>query len=136
MKTLLLISTVLMSSMAFATTSRCEMGRISETNMRLSNQMNSQAASTFSVNCTNKYRIKFNSRNLMDASGNSFVNNGLVRLRTHMTVSGAMNNIWNVSTEQGAGKNDYVVAVRLIERVKATTPAGKYKDTVFVNMVF
>ena len=47
-----------------------------------------------------------------------------------------MDNIWNIPTEQGAGKNNYVVAVRLTERITATTPAGKYRDTVFVNMVF
>ena len=65
-----------------------------------------------------------------------FLNNGPVKLRTRMTVSGAMDNIWNIPTEQGAGKNNYVVAVRLTERITATTPAGKYRDTVFVNMVF
>ncbi len=47
-----------------------------------------------------------------------------------------MENLWNVSTEQGAGKNNYVIVVRLVERVNATTPAGIYRDRVFVNMVF
>ncbi len=44
-----------------------------------------------------------------------------------MTIfTGAMDNIWNISTEQGAGKNNYVVAVRLTRSViTATTPAGK-----------
>ncbi|MCU4325192.1 hypothetical protein KTH33_00980 [Acinetobacter johnsonii] len=136
MKTLLLLSTALFSTLIFANPSRCEMGRVSEPNMRLASYYNSQAASSFSVNCTGKYWIRFNSRNLQDASGNSFLNNGQVKLRTRMTVSGAMDNIWNIPTEQGAGKNNYVVAVRLTERITATTPAGKYRDTVFVNMVF
>lgn len=136
MKSLIFISTVCLSAMSFAAPSYCELGRVSESHMRLANYYNSQAASSFSVNCSNKYRIRFNSRNLQDSSGNSFVNNGMVKLKTRMTVSGAMENIWNVPTEQGAGRNDYVVAVRLVERVTSTTPAGKYKDTVFVNMVF
>lgn len=136
MKSILLISAALFSSMTFAAPSRCEMGRISETNMRLANYYNSQAASSFSVDCSGKYRIRFNSRNLQDTSGSSFVTNGPLKLKTRMTVSGAMENLWNVSTEQGAGKNNYVIAVRLVERVNATTPAGIYRDTVFVNMVF
>ncbi len=123
-------------SMSFAAPSYCELGRVSESHMRLANYYNSQAASCFSVNCSNKYRIRFNSRNLQDSSGNSFVNNGMVKLKTRMTVSVQWKIFGMYRRNKVLGAMIMWLQMRLVERVTLTTPAGKYKDTVFVNMVF
>ena len=117
---------------------QCQIDRMSTTQLRLNSSYQSQAATSFSVSCQSNYAIKFSSRNLMGPSGNSYlVNEKNYKLRTQMNISGASDSRWNIPLSQRAGDNKkFILWVQLIDRPNALTPAGVYKDNLYVSLIF
>ena len=70
--------------------------------------------------------------------GSSFVNNGTHRLRTSMSIMGAKTNLWNtpIAGHVSTTGHKYSVAVRLDEQPSLTTPAGRYTDELYINLLF
>ncbi|RKG39523.1 hypothetical protein [Acinetobacter rongchengensis] len=137
MKTFLLMLTMLsVATSAYA--HQCSMGDVSETYMRLGSYYKSQTATSFSVHCDQSYSIRFSSLNLSSANGDSYVSNGNYRLRTRMSITGANANLWNVPLSAQASNqgHKYVVAVQLEDQPSIRVPAGKYRDVIFVNLMF
>ena len=116
----------------------CTIGSVSESLLQMSAQYRSQTATSFNVQCDRGYSIQFSSRNLRDKHGSSFVNNGAHRLRTSMSIMGAKNNLWNTPIEgqTSASGHKYSVAAQLDEQLSLTTPAGRYTDELYVNLLF
>ena len=116
----------------------CQIDRLTSTQLRLSSSYLSQAATSFTVSCDTRYSIQFNSRNLTSSTGNSYlVNQNNSKLRTQMNISGASGSRWNVPLSQPASDNNkFVVLVQLLERPSAFTPAGTYKDNLYVSLMF
>ena len=116
---------------------QCSMGQITEPRMRLGTYYQSQAATSFRVNCDAAYTIRFNSRNLRSSDGSSFVTNGPYKLRTRLTVAGPVENLWNVPLSANTRQdNKYIISVRLEDRPSTNVPAGTYRDMVYVNLSF
>lgn len=116
---------------------QCSLGTVTDSRMFLASYYHSQAATAFNVNCDHAYNITFSSANLQDVNGLSFVSNGAYRLRTRLTVSGPVENKWNVPlTARSTGMSKYVIAVHLEDRPSIQVPAGIYRDTVYVNLAF
>ncbi len=116
---------------------QCALGSFTDPKLYLSYTYGSQAATSFKVSCDHAYGIRFSSENLRDSSGNSYVTNGVNKLRTRMTISGAGNNLWNVSIPQSASSNNkYVIFVQLAERPSALTTAGTYTDRIYIDLAF
>jgi len=133
---LLTLMTISIATSGYA--HQCSMGEMSETNMRLGSYYKSQTATSFSVRCDQSYSIRFSSLNLNSSDGNSFVSNGKYRLRTRMSITGANANLWNVPLSAQASNqgHKYVVAVQLEDQPSIRVPAGKYRDVIFVNLMF
>lgn len=54
-----------------------------------------------------------------------------------MNISGATASRWNSPISQPAtNQNKFVVLVQLMERPTAMTPAGVYKDNLYINLMF
>ena len=117
---------------------QCQIDRMSTTQLRLNGTYQSQAATSFSVSCQSNYAIKFNSRNLVGSSGNSYLmNEQNYKLRTQMNISGASDSRWNTPLSQRAGDNQkFVIWVQLIDRPSARTPAGVYRDNLYISLIF
>ncbi len=116
---------------------QCSMGQITEPRMRLGSYYQSQAATSFHVNCDSAYTLRFNSMNLRSTDGSSFVTNGPYKLRTRLTVAGPVDNLWNVPLTANTHKdNKYIISVRLEDRPSIQVPAGTYRDMVYVNLSF
>lgn len=114
---------------------QCMFGAMTGSKMRLAYDYKSQAATSFRVSCDHAYSIRFNSLNLRDSTGNSFVSNGSYKLRTRMNISGPVSNLWNTPIPQQAGlSNKYVIFVQLEERPIASTPAGRYTDQIYIDL--
>ena len=117
------------SSLSLAHARQCQIERLTATQLNLNASYLSQAATSFSVNCDSRYAIKFNSRNL--------VNEKNYKLRTQMNISGASSSRWNVPLSQApTGQDKFVVLVQLMERPTARTPAGVYRDSLYINLMF
>lgn len=117
--------------------SQCSMGSVTDSQMYLASYYHSQAATAFNIKCDKSYNITFSSANLQNVNGWSFVSNGPYKLRTRLTVSGPVDNKWNVPlTARSTGTSKYVIAVHLEERPSIQVPAGVYRDTVYVNLAF
>jgi len=117
---------------------QCQIERLTSSQLNLSSSYLSQVATSFSVACDSNYAIKFNSRNLTNATGSSYlVNEKNYKLRTQMNISGASASRWNSPIAQPATEqNKFVVLVQLMERPTALTPAGVYKDSLYINLMF
>ncbi|WP_151706816.1 hypothetical protein [Acinetobacter sp. TUM15064] len=117
---------------------QCQIERLTSSQLNLSSSYLSQAATSFSVACDSNYAIKFNSRNLMNATGSSYlVNEKNHKLRTQMNISGASASRWNSPISQPAtAQSKFVVLVQLMERPTALTPAGIYRDNLYINLMF
>ena len=108
---------------------QCQIERLTSSQLNLSSSYLSQAATSFSVACDSNYAIKFNSRNLTNEKN--------YKLRTQMNISGASASRWNSPIAQPATEqNKFVVLVQLMERPTALTPAGVYKDSLYINLMF
>jgi len=109
---------------------QCQIERLTSSQLNLSSSYLSQAATSFSVACDSNYAIKFNSRNLTNATGSSYlVNEKNYKLRTQMNISGASASRWNSPIAQPATEqNKFVVLVQLME--------GVYKDSLYINLMF
>ncbi|MHA3060538.1 hypothetical protein ACX1N5_08470 [Acinetobacter sp. ANC 4636] len=115
----------------------CSVGNVTEPKMMLASYYHSQSATSFSVNCDRGYSILFSSMNLRSADGTSYVSNGAYKLRTKLTISGPVENLWNVPlTANTTGTNRYIIAVHLEEQPSIRTPAGVYRDMIYVNLSF
>ncbi|WP_180051759.1 hypothetical protein [Acinetobacter sp. YH12099] len=116
----------------------CTIGSVSESLLQMSSQYRSQTATSFNVRCDRGYSIQFSSHNLRDKHGSSFVNNGTHRLRTSMSIMGAKTNLWNtpIAGHVSTTGHKYSVAVRLDEQPSLTTPAGRYTDELYINLLF
>ncbi|WP_227539772.1 hypothetical protein [Acinetobacter sp. MB5] len=115
----------------------CSVSGVTEPMMRLANYYHSQSATSFTVNCDQGYSIRFSSMNLYSTDGASFLSNGPNKIRTRMTVSGPVGNLWNVPlTANTTGTNRYIISVHLEEEPKVSTPAGIYRDVIYVNLSF
>lgn len=115
----------------------CTVGSVTEPKMILASYYHSQSATSFSVNCDRGYSILFSSMNLSSADGTSYVSNGAYKLRTRLTISGPVENLWNVPLVANAtGTNRYIIAVHLEEQPSIRTPAGVYRDIIYVNLSF
>lgn len=117
---------------------QCQIERLTSSQLNLNSSYLSQAATSFSVACDSNYAIKFNSRNLTNATGSSYlVNEKNHKLRTQMNISGANASRWNSPIGQPAtAQNKFVVLVQLMERPTALTPAGVYKDSLYIKLMF
>lgn len=117
---------------------QCQIERLSTHELNLNATYLSQAATSFSVACDTRYAIKFNSRNLMNASGSSYiVNEKSDKLRTQMNISGATSSRWNFPISQPATiQNKFIVLAQLTEKPTALTPAGVYRDVLYINLMF
>ena len=106
--------------------------------MRLSTYRKSQAASSFRINCDQSYSIRFTSMNLRSPQGESAVSNGAYKLSTRMWIQGANKSEWNamLSPNSPGKDNKYVVGVQLLEAPTINTPAGIYRDVVFISLSF
>jgi len=96
---------------------QCQIERLTSSQLNLSSSYLSQAATSFSVACDSNYAIKFNSRNLTNATGSSYlVNEKNYKLRTQMNISGASASRWNSPIAQPATEqNKFVVLVQLMD---------------------
>lgn len=138
MKTSVLLLMCCMSSLSLAHAKQCQIERLTATQLNLNASYLSQAATSFSVACESRYAIKFNSRNLVNSACSSYlVNEKNYKLRTQMNISGASSSRWNVPISQAAtGQDKFVVLVQLMERPTARTPAGVYRDSLYINLMF
>lgn len=54
-----------------------------------------------------------------------------------MNISGASDSRWNIPLSQRASDNKkFIIWVQLIDRPNALTPAGVYKDNLYVSLIF
>ncbi len=90
------------------------------------------------VRCDSSYAIQFNSRNLTSTNGSSYlVNERNHKIRTQMYISGATSSRWNMPISQPATSlSKFVVLVQLAEQPSALTPAGVYKDSLYVDLIY
>lgn len=115
----------------------CSMSGLTDSQMRLSNYYHSQAATAFNVSCGQAYSIRFNSMNLRNREGESYLSNGAYKVATRMTINGPVENLWNVPLSANArGKNKYIISVHLEEQPSTRIPAGTYQDVIYVNVSF
>lgn len=126
------------SSFQFSQAKQCQIERLTATQLNLSSSYLSQAATSFSVACDSNYAIKFSSRNLVNSTGTSYlINERNSKLRTQMNISGATASRWNSPISQPASEqNKFVVLVQLMERPTSRTPAGVYKDNLYISLMF
>ncbi|OTG67393.1 hypothetical protein [Acinetobacter silvestris] len=138
MKLKLSICVLLLFCIPLGHAKSCQIDRVTSSQLKLSSSYLSQAATSFMVSCDTRYAIQFSSRNLTNSSGSSYlVNETNHKLRTQMNISGASGSRWNVPLSQPAGTNDkFVVLVQLLERPNVLTPAGSYKDNLYVSLMF
>lgn len=117
---------------------QCKIESMTAKELILNSSYLSQAATSFSVACDSRYAIKFNSRNLINSSGSSYVvNEKNHKLRTQMNITGATASRWNSPISQPASsQNNFIVLAQLLERPTASTPAGIYKDVLYINLMF
>lgn len=136
LRMILLVFCVGVTPLTFA--KQCQIERLTSTQLNLSSSLNSEAATSFSVACDTNYAIRFNARNLRNATGSSYlVNEKNHKLRTQMNISGASSSRWNSPISQPAtAQNKFVVLVKLMERPTALTPAGVYRDSLYINLMF
>lgn len=135
MKRLLVCIVCSFGSVVYA--GQCALGSVTDSRMFLAGYYHSQAATAFNIRCDHAYNITFSSANLQDVNGSSFVSNGAYKLRTRLTVSGPVDNKWNVPlTARSADSSKYIIAVHLEDRPSIQVPAGIYRDTVYVNLAF
>ena len=135
-KYIILVLSAWMATSAQAT-QQCAIDGFSNSNMRLSSYRHSQAATSFNVRCDQGYSIVFNSENLTNASGTSYVSNGSYKLRTQLNLQGAGQNLWGVQLRQAPSERQkYVIAVQLQDNPYNGVPAGVYKDRVSVDIIF
>lgn len=115
----------------------CSVSDITESMMRLANYYHSQSATSFTVNCDQGYSIRFGSMNLYSNDGSSFVSNGVNKLRIRLTISGPVENLWNIPLlVNTTGNNRYIIVASLEEEPRASMPAGVYRDMIYVNLSF
>ena len=132
-----LITCILCGFISIAHASQCSMGSVTDSRMYLASYYHSQAATAFNIQCDRAYNITFSSTNLQNINGLSFVSNGPYKLKTQLTVSGPVENKWNVPlTARGTGSDKHIIAVHLEEQPSIQVPAGIYRDTVYVNLAF
>ncbi len=135
MKTLFACMAYLAMSLAHA--DQCSMGSLTESQMRLGAYYHSQAATSFNILCSSAYTIRFNSMNLRNREGDSYVSNGPHKVATRMTINGPVNNMWNVPLSANASsKSKYIISVHLEEQPSSRIPAGIYRDVIYVDLAF
>lgn len=116
---------------------QCAIDGFSTSLMRLGSYKHSQAATSFNVRCDQGYSIVFNSQNLTNANGVSYVSNGPYKLRTQLNLQGAGQNLWGVQLKQRpSDRQKYVIAVQLQDNPYNGVPAGIYKDRLSVDIIF
>ncbi|MCO8054338.1 MULTISPECIES: hypothetical protein [Acinetobacter] len=138
MKTSVLLLVCGMSAVGMVHAKQCQIERLTSSQLNLNASYLSQAATSFSVACESRYAIKFNTRNLVNSTGSSYVvNEKNHKLKTQMNINGATSSRWNVPIAQPASPQEkFVVLVQLAERPSAMTPAGVYRDSLYVNLMF
>lgn len=136
LKFTILVFSVLLTSLSHA--QRCQIDRSTASELKLNSSYLSQAATSFIVRCDSSYAIQFNSRNLTSTNGGSYlVNERNHKIRTKMYISGAASSQWNMPISQPATNlSKFVVLVELAEQPSALTPAGIYKDSLYVNLIY
>ncbi len=135
MKILLILMGVFFSGFSFAKS--CQIDRVASNELILSSKYRSQATTAFSIDCDTRYAIQFNSRNLINSNGSSFVvNDKNHKLRTQMQISGGGEMKWNTPISRNADAGNLVVSVRLQEMPTAITPAGTYTDALYVSLIY
>lgn len=117
---------------------RCQIEKTTASQLNLSSSYLSQAATSLSVSCDSSYAIKFSSRNLTSPAGHSYlISDRNHKIRTQMFISGATSSRWNTPISQPATEQTkFVVLVQLAEQPTASTPAGIYKDSLYVSLVY
>lgn len=132
----LLILAMCFNNLSYA--GRCQIEKATASQLQLSSSYLSQAATSFSVACDSNYAIKFSSRNLTSPAGNSYlVSDRNHKIRTQMFISGATSSRWNTPISQpAADQTKFVVLVQLAEQPTASTPAGLYKDSLYVSLIY
>ena len=138
MKSLIPLLLCIAAGSPLAHAEQCAMDTVTESSMRLSGYLRSQAASSFRVRCGQAYNIRFSSMNLVSSNGDSYVRNGAFRLATRMRIEGANKNEWNalLSPRTAGRDNKFAVVVELEETPSVSTPAGIYRDVVYVSLAF
>ena len=138
MKMKILLFLLCLGQISLVYAKQCQIERLTSTQLNLNSSYLSQAATSFSVACDSRYAIQFNSRNLTNSTGSSYLSNEKnYKLRTQMNISGATASRWNSPISQPAtNQNKFVVLVQLMERPTAMTPAGVYKDNLYINLMF
>lgn len=136
LKFTVLVFSLLLTSLSHA--QRCQIDRSTVSELKLNSSYLSQAATSFIVRCDSSYAIQFNSRNLTSTNGSSYlVNEHNHKIRTQMYISGATSSRWNMPISQPATNlNKFVVLVQLAEQPSALTPAGVYKDSLYVDLIY
>ncbi len=136
LKFTILVFSLLLTSLSHA--QRCQIDRSTASELKLNSSYLSQAATSFIVRCDSSYAIQFNSRNLTSTNGSSYlVNERNHKIRTKMYISGAASSQWNTPISQPATNlSKFVVLVELAEQPSALTPAGIYKDSLYVNLIY
>lgn len=134
-KILLILMCVVISNFSFAKS--CQIDRVASSELILSSKYRSQATTAFSIDCDTRYAIQFNSRNLINSNGLSFVaNDKNHRLHTQMQISGGGEMKWNTPISRNADASKLVVSVKLQEMPTAITPAGTYTDALYVSLIY
>lgn len=138
MKMKILLFLLCLGQISLVYAKQCQIERLTATQLNLNSSYLSQAATSFSVACDSRYAIQFNSRNLTNSTGSSYLSNEKnYKLRTQMNISGATASRWNSPISQPAtNQNKFVVLVQLMERPTAMTPVGVYKDNLYINLMF
>jgi len=123
MKSLIPLLLCMAAGSPLAHAEQCAMGAVTESSMRLAGYLRSQAASSFRVRCDQAYNI---------------LRNGAFRLATRMRIEGANKNEWNalLSPRTAGRDNKFAVVVELEETPSVSTPAGIYRDVVYVSLAF
>ncbi|OTG79308.1 hypothetical protein B9T33_12570 [Acinetobacter sp. ANC 5054] len=116
----------------------CSVGGLSAPEMRLSNYVYSETATSFHISCDRSYSITFRSQNLKNNNGLSSVSNGPYQLRTQLKVIGGSDNLWGAIMNQRAGQDrKYTISARLMDNpLSYNVPAGVYRDKIYVNVDF
>lgn len=136
LKFTVLVFSLLLTSLSHA--QRCQIDRSTVSELKLNSSYLSQAATSFIVRCDSSYAIQFNSRNLTSTNGSSYlVNEHNHKIRTQMYISGATSSRWNMPISQPpTSLSKFIVLVQLAEQPFALTPAGVYKDSLYVDLIY
>ncbi|CAB1215730.1 hypothetical protein [Acinetobacter bouvetii] len=115
----------------------CSLSSFTSQNLVFSAQQFSTANFAFNINCQSPYNVRFSNANPASNEGIGYLSDQQHKIKTKMSARSDWNIPWNTSVMQvNNSNNHYVVTVAIVDAIKATTPAGIYKDRIQVNIEY